>query len=110
MKTSEMNLAVEAQPAAGGEEASCCAVQAAPLRHRKWLIGVAALGIPLALYGGWDWLVATGFATVLLAVAPCLAMCALGLCMARGGKSNAQPSLADIRKTYESQPGEPPRG
>lgn len=37
----------------------------------------------LALYSGWDWLVATGVAMWLIAVAPCLVMCALGLCMHR---------------------------
>ena len=92
------------------DAASCCGVQPGQSRYRTWLIGAAALGVPLALFGGWDWLVATGLATMLVALAPCLVMCALGLCMARGGKTNAQPSLADIRKTYETDRGEPPRG
>ncbi|HUF81962.1 MAG TPA: hypothetical protein VMN03_12540, partial [Burkholderiales bacterium] len=73
---------------------------------RSWLIGGAVLGIPLALYRGWDWLAAAGLATILIGVAPCLAMCALGLCMGRGKK--AGPALTDIRKTYETQSGEPP--
>ena len=30
---------------------------------------------------GWGWLVAAGLLPVLLSVLPCLAMCALGLCM-----------------------------
>lgn len=93
------------QPASK-DEASCCAAPSGKVGSRSWLIGAAVLGIPLALYGGWDWLAATGLATILIGVAPCLAMCALGLCMGRGKK--AGPSLTDIRKTYETQSGEPP--
>lgn len=92
------------------DAASCCGAQSGRSPYRTWLIGAAALGIPLALFGGWDWLVATGLATMLVALAPCLVMCALGLCMARGGKTNSQPSLAEIRKTYDTDRPEPPRG
>lgn len=53
-------------------------------RRRTWLAVAAA-----ALVGGaalnWGWLVAVGAAPLLLALAPCAAMCALGLCMKRGG-------------------------
>lgn len=89
------------------EEGSCCAVPSGQRRYRPWLIGGALVLVPLLLWGGWDWLAATGLATVLIAVAPCLAMCALGLCM-RGGKSNSEPSLADIRKSYDAKSSEPP--
>ncbi len=47
------------------------------------LIGSAAI-----LAGGfysWDWLVALGVAPLLVGVLPCVAMCALGLCMNRAG-------------------------
>jgi hypothetical protein len=37
---------------------------------------LAAIGIGL----GWSWLVAVGVAPLLVAVLPCAAMCALGLC------------------------------
>lgn len=65
------------------------------LSHRRtWLI----LGA-LLLVGGaalnWSWLVAVGIAPLLLAVAPCAAMCGLGLCMKGGGsckKQNAEPT------------------
>lgn len=98
----------EPLPAAPQAADSCCAAQSTRSPQRWWLIGgVAALGIGLALYGGWEWLAATGMASVLIAVAPCLAMCALGLCAARAGKSKPEPTLADIRKTYGTQ-GEPP--
>ena len=43
------------------------------------LLTVAALGAGAVL--NWSWLVAVGIAPLLLAIAPCAAMCALGLCM-----------------------------
>lgn len=50
------------------------------------LLTVAILGAGLFL--NWGWLVAAGIAPLLLALAPCAAMCALGLCMNKmGGKS-----------------------
>lgn len=59
---------------------------AAPTKA-KWLntrnVLIALALIAAALYLGWDWLVAVGAASVILAVLPCLAMCALGLCMGR---------------------------
>jgi hypothetical protein len=47
------------------------------------LLAVAAAGA--GLYLGWGWLAAVGIAPVLLALVPCAAMCALGLCMNKGG-------------------------
>lgn len=48
------------------------------------VIGIAGGGMAM----NWGWLVAVGAAPILLAVLPCAAMCALGLCMNRsGGKS-----------------------
>lgn len=47
-----------------------------------WITVLVAVLASAAL--GWKWLVATGFATLLLSVLPCLAMCALGICMSRG--------------------------
>jgi hypothetical protein len=52
------------------------------------LLAVVATGAGLAF--NWSWLVAAGVAPILLALAPCAAMCALGLCMSKmGGKSCA---------------------
>jgi hypothetical protein len=92
--------AEERAPAAATQEGSCCAVPAKQASLRPWLIGGAVLAVPLLLYGGWDWLVAAGLSTFIIAAAPCLVMCALGLCMGRG-KSKSETSVADIRKTYE---------
>ena len=50
----------------------------------RWILAalaVSLVGVGLAI--NWNWLVAAGIAPILLAVAPCLAMCALGLCMGR---------------------------
>ena len=85
-----------------------CAMQSGRASYRPWLIGLAAAGIPLALWGGWDWLAATGLASVLIGVAPCLVMCALGLCMVQGGKAKSQPSITEVRKTHETQSAEQP--
>jgi hypothetical protein len=66
-----------------------------PLRQqlsvrRGLLIAAGALAVP-GLWLGWPWLVAIGAAPVILAVAPCAVMCALGLCMRR----MVNPSAAD---------------
>lgn len=99
-QASEVQREVE-QKSPAAEQAACCAAQSAPARSRRWwLIGGAVLAVPLLLYGGWDWLVAAGLSTFIIAMAPCLVMCALGLCIGRG-KSKSETSVADIRKTYE---------
>jgi hypothetical protein len=62
------------------------------LKHwlRGWrgltVLGVA--GVAAGLWLGWSSLVAAGLAPLLLGVLPCIAMCALGLCMRHGGKSS----------------------
>ena len=42
-------------------------------------IGLAVIGSGLAL--GWGWLTAVGAAPIIVSVAPCLVMCAFGVCM-----------------------------
>jgi hypothetical protein len=52
------------------------------------LLGVAVAGGGIVF--GWSWLTAIGLAPILLALAPCAAMCALGLCMQQmAGKSGS---------------------
>lgn len=51
---------------------------------RGILLGVSVLAIGGAALG-WPWLVAIGIAQILVSVAPCAVMCALGLCMMRRG-------------------------
>ena len=78
---------VEADTAAVQE---CCAPAATGgwLNRRNLLMGVALAGGAGALVLGWDWLVAAGLATIIVAMAPCLVMCALGLCMNRRSKGD----------------------
>jgi hypothetical protein len=61
----------------------------ARLVRSRVVIGAVGLGlIAIAAAWQWSWLVAIGAAPLLLSVAPCAAMCGLGLCMHRmGGRS-----------------------
>jgi hypothetical protein len=73
-----------------------CAAQ----RKGRWLsarkVLIAALVVAGgALYFGREALAAAGIASVIIGVLPCLAMCALGLCMGRMGKKDtATPTNA----------------
>lgn len=54
------------------------------LGRNRLLVGGAAVALIAAgLIWQWSWLVAIGVAPLLLSAAPCVAMCALGLCMHR---------------------------
>lgn len=97
------------------------------LGGRRGLLIAAGLVLLAGLALNWSWLVAAGIAPILIAVVPCLAMCALGLCMnKRSGDSsdpaaiNREPSpatdeavpstqAATFESVRDSSPGEPPR-
>lgn len=71
------------------------------LGRPRLLLGAAALGlIAAAMAWQWSWLVAAGVAPLLLSIAPCAAMCGLGLCMHRiGGRTcNSVPVDPDTRR------------
>lgn len=55
------------------------------LGGRRGLIVLASVVGLAAVTLNWGWLVAVGIAPLLLAFAPCAAMCALGLCASRMG-------------------------
>lgn len=58
------------------------------LTNRKVLVVLTVAVVGAGLVLNWSWLVAAGIAPILLALAPCAAMCAAGLCMNKmGGKS-----------------------
>ena len=60
---------------------------------RLWLlVGSAALAAGVAWQ--WHWLLAIGVLPFVVSVAPCVAMCALGLCASRLGGSSCQSSSA----------------
>ena len=88
--------------------ALCCAPASAMHRSggllRSWIsdwrvLGVAGLAVTGTGLGlDWDWLTAVGITPIIVSTAPCLIMCALGVCMM--GKSrqalSGQPSAAPI--------------
>ena len=61
---------------------SACSV----LGNRFGLLTILAGTISISAYSSWGWLVAIGAAPFLISLAPCVAMCALGMCT-MGGKS-----------------------
>ncbi len=70
------------------------------LRHwlsNRWLlIAIAAVAIAAGASFSWGWLVAAGVAPLLLTALPCIAMCALGLCMMpKDGKSPGNQEATD---------------
>jgi hypothetical protein len=72
---------------------------------RRGLIigGVVIIAAGLAL--GWNWLSAIGVAPIILSLAPCAAVCAIGTCaMMRGGSSCAKPGSPEPAKTLETTP------
>jgi len=76
---------------------------------RRWLTGRRGLiigGIAIVVAGlvsGWDWLTVIGVGPIILSLALCAAMCAIGACaMTKGNSSGAKPSSAD-----QATPSEP---
>lgn len=65
------------------------------LSRRTLLIATAAAGMAAGLFLGWNSLVAAGLAPIVLALLPCAAMCALGLCASRLGQKNACSSAQE---------------
>lgn len=67
--------------------------------RRRWLV-VGLVVLAIGLWLGWDWLAAVGALPVLLALAPCAAMCALGLCMrgGTGGSCEQQPGNLSVKQ------------
>lgn len=65
------------------------------LSRRTLLIATAVAGMAAGLFLGWNSLVAAGLAPLILAVLPCAAMCALGLCANRLGPKNADSNAGE---------------
>lgn len=81
------------------------AAAAPPPGWRRWISGrrrgwwLAGIVILAGLALGWDWLAAIGALPVLLALLPCAAMCALGLCMNhKNGRSCDQSNTGTTEK------------
>jgi hypothetical protein len=56
------------------------------LGRRTAVVVWIAAAVGLGLFVGWGWLVAAGLSSTVLALLPCAAMCALGLCGGSGKK------------------------
>lgn len=71
-------------------------------RRRTGLIvaGVIVIG---GLAFGWPWLVAVGAAPFLLFVLPCVAMCAIGVCMMRGGSKSCAAAAGNAAPVSSSR-------
>lgn len=65
------------------------------LRGRRALLATGLLALP-ALWLGGPWLLAAGAVPLLASVAPCLAMCALGLCTMRACNQQGSAGAAAI--------------
>lgn len=80
------------------------------LGGRRGLIGLAVVLGLAAVTLNWGWLVAAGIAPVLMAVAPCALMCALGLCMNKmiGGSCSSTETAAGDGASQVAQPTLPP--
>lgn len=73
------------------------------LGSRGRLVAIAAATFGLGAYYNWAWLVAGGFAPIILAALPCVAMCALGLCMS--GRSKVSTNEPASTQSLLDEPG-----
>lgn len=77
------------------------------LGGRRGPLILAGLALTAGLVLNWSWLVAIGIAPILIAVLPCIAMCALGLCMSRAGGKSCSTAAGDRAVTIASDDGVP---
>jgi len=75
------------------------------VRPRLVFAGLALALIGAGLAWQWSWLVAIGVAPLLISAAPCVAMCALGLCLHRMSPStgSAAPSGASQNSSPQKE-------
>jgi hypothetical protein len=78
------------------------------LGGRRAVIGLVVLAVGAGLVLNWGWLVAVGIAPLLLALAPCAVMCALGLCMNKmmggGGSCSSKETVAGEEASQAARP------
>lgn len=73
----------------------------------RGLLLLAAIALAAGAAFNWSWLVAAGIAPLIVTALPCVAMCALGLCVNKMmGKSCSTEGAAE--KPSDSSIGEPP--
>ncbi|MGN2393401.1 hypothetical protein, partial [Pelomicrobium sp. G1] len=64
------------------------------LSRRTIFIALTVAGVSSGLFWSWDWLVTVGLSSFLVALLPCAAMCAAGLCASRLGQKGFCSSSA----------------
>lgn len=85
------------------------------LGNRRVLLIVGGVVLVAGLAFNWSWLAAIGVAPLLLSVLPCVAMCALGLCMnkmpGRSCSTDSAPKAADalLDTNTRAMPAETPQ-
>ena len=95
-----MESATEMKTVVGA--AQSCAAGTSRGIGRRTLYVASAAGLAAGLSLGWEWLVAVGAASVILALAPCLVMCALGICMSRACQKTKTEAAAQPKQTSAS--------
>ena len=73
------------------------------LKGRRGVFVLAGTALVAGLAFNWSWMVAVGIAPLLLSVLPCVAMCALGLCMNKKACSSKK-SASDIAPSSDEIP------
>ena len=93
--------------------AACCRPSiVSRLGQHRWLVGGVAFALLATGFAWqWSWLVAIGVAPLLITATPCVAMCALGLCMHHGSNraSTVQQDAPTAHLTSEN-PSPPTTG
>jgi len=85
------------------------------LGNRRVLLIIGGVVLVAGLAFNWSWLAAIGVAPLLLSVLPCVAMCALGLCMnkmsGRSCSTDPAPKAADalLDTNTRAMPAETPQ-
>ncbi len=104
--TKEMNCCKEELATAQSDNAP---MKTLP-RIRSWALspqGLTITGIAAAVVGltlSWSWVVALGMVPLILALGPCLVMCALGLCMNMRNGSHATSGKPGLGSETEVSP------
>ena len=75
------------------------------LGNRFVLLAIIGVAIFLTAKFNWGWLVAAGIAPLMLSAGPCIAMCALGLCMQGGKKSPVDKQITPTDGTQSAPVG-----
>ena len=105
--TKEMDCCTR-NPEAAQSDSAATTVQ----RIRSWALspqGLTITGIAAVVVGftlSWSWVVALGLAPLILALGPCLVMCALGLCM--NMRNNADTLSENTNSGAEARPQSAP--